>query len=91
MNNNPAEQDELVLNAIFLPSLDAAAQTWYEARHRFQMEPVGQNRDAYNKATFELGLRFTEWSAQLPEFFEQLRLWFDSHPEDRGGAGQALS
>lgn len=82
MNNEHSQQDELTLNSLLVPSLDAVAQTWYEVRQRFENEPVGQNRDAYNKATFELGLRFSELNAQLPDFFEQLRLWLNSHPED---------
>jgi hypothetical protein len=83
MSNEQIQIDELVLDAYLVPSLDAAAQAWYEVRQRFQNSPVGQNRDAYNKATFELGLRFSELNSQLPEFFEQLRFWLNSHPEDR--------
>jgi hypothetical protein len=86
MSNKQIKNDELTMDVVLVPSLDAAAQTWYEAMHRFQMEPLGENRDTYCKATFELGLRFTEWSTQLSEFFEQLRLWFDSHPEDSSAA-----
>jgi hypothetical protein len=79
MNDKPSEQDQVMLDAYFVPSLDAAAQTWLEARHLVQNEPARHNQDAYNKATFELGLKFSEWNAELPEFFEQLRLWLDAH------------
>ena len=83
MSNEQIQNDELMLDAYLVPSLDSAAQTWYEARQRFQNEAGREQRDAYMKATDELGHAFSEWSAQLPEFFEQLRLWLDSHPKDR--------
>lgn len=82
MNDRPTLQDALKLDPCFVPSLDAVAQTWFEARHRFQIEPMRQTQDAYNKATFELGLAFSRWNAEEPEFFEQVRMWIDSHPED---------
>jgi len=81
MNDKPLEQDELMLDAYLVPSLDAAAQTWCEARHRLQNEAGKQQRDAYMKATDELGQAFSTWAEQLPEFREQLALWVDSHPE----------
>lgn len=75
-------QDELMLDPYFVPSLDAVAQTWFEARHQFQIKPMRQTQDAYNKATFELGLAFSRWNAEEPEFFEQVRMWIDSHPTE---------
>jgi hypothetical protein len=82
MNNEHTLQDALRLDPSFVPSLDGVAQAWFEARHRFQIEPMRQTQDAYNKATFELGLAFSRWCDEEPEFFEQVRMWIDSHPRD---------
>jgi hypothetical protein len=81
MNDEQSGQGELTLDAFLVPSLDAAVEAWYEARHRFQNEPVRQNQDNYDAAVNELGQALSEWSAQLPGFREQLSLWLDSHPE----------
>lgn len=82
MNDKLTRQDALMQDPCFVPSLDAVAGTWLEARHNFQIERCKQTQDAYNKATFELGLAFSRWNAEEPEFFEQLRFWFNSHPAD---------
>lgn len=86
MNDEELRQDELMLDAYLIPSLDAAAQTWYEARQQFQMEPCRQNQNAYEKATNELGLAFSAWSTQLPELAEQFRFWFQTH----GASGELV-
>jgi hypothetical protein len=62
--------------------LQRAVETWYEARHRYQVVPMTQQHDAYNKATDELGQAFSQWKVEQPELIEQLRLWFATHPED---------
>lgn len=82
MNDEPTLQDALMRDPCFVPSLDAVAQTWFEARHQFQIERCRRNQNNYEKATFELGLAFSRWRDEEPEFFEQLRFWFNSHPED---------
>lgn len=81
MNEKPTIQDALRLDPCFVPSLDAVAQAWFEARHRFQIERSRQNQTNYERATSELGQVFSRWSAEEPEFFEQVRMWIDSHPE----------
>ena len=82
MNDKPSEEEELMLDAYLVPSLDAAAQIWFEARQQFRMEPCRQNQNAYEKATSKLGLAFSAWADQLPGFREQLALWLNPHPED---------
>ena len=74
--------NEMMLEDCFVPGLETAIKAWYAARHRFQIEPVRQSQDAYNKSTFELGQAFSEWSTQQPELFEQVRFWFYSHEKD---------
>lgn len=82
MNDEPTIQDALRLDPCFVPSLDAVARAWFEARHRFQIERCRQNQNHYERATNELWQTFSRWSAEEPEFFEQVRMWIDSHPED---------
>ncbi len=81
MNDRPSEQDELVLDAYIVPSIDAAAQTWYDARQGFQNEAGKVQRDAYMKGCDELAQALSVWADQLPGFREQLSMWVDSHPE----------
>jgi hypothetical protein len=82
MHYEPSEQDELMLVAIRMPSLDFTVQTWYEARQRFQNEAGKEQRDAYDAAVNQLGQALSVWSAKLPGFHEQLGMWIDSHPRD---------
>ncbi len=72
-------QNQLRMDACFTPALESATRTWYAARHRFQYEPMRQTQDAYDAATNALGLAFSEWVAEQPEVFEQLRLWLNAH------------
>lgn len=81
MNDELTLQDALRIDPCFVPSLDAVARAWFEARHRFQIEPCRQSQNDYEMATNELGQAFSRWSAEEPEFFEQLRFWIDSHPD----------
>ena len=77
------DQQQTVLTedvTISLP-LQLAIETWYEARLQFQREPMKQTQDTYSKATDELGQAFSQWKVEQPELVEQLRFWFEAHPE----------
>jgi hypothetical protein len=82
MNRNDEEQPELTQEVHLVPGLATAISAWYAARHRFQIEPKQQHQDVYDAATNELGLAFSERSAERPELFEQLRFWFAAYPEE---------
>ena len=82
MSDDQHQNKELRMDSCFTPSLESAARAWYEARHRYEIEPGKQNRDAYMKTTDELGQAFSKWKVERPELFEQLRLWFTSHQDD---------
>lgn len=82
MTDRCEDQTELTQEFNLAPGLAGAISKWYKARYAFQHERCRQHQDAYDAATNELGQAFSVWSAQLPEFFPQLRLWLNSHPED---------
>jgi hypothetical protein len=69
------QQTALTPDANLSPHLQRTMETWYAARHRFQIEPVRQNCDAYDAATNALGQAFLRWKVEQPELFEQFRLW----------------
>ena len=75
------QQTVLTADVTIAPQLQLAIETWYEARLRFQREPMKQTQDAYSKVTDELGQAFSQWEAEQPELVEQLRFWFVAHPE----------
>ena len=73
------QQTEPTLEIPISLRLQYAVQTWYAARHRCTIEPDKQNRDAYCKATDELGQTFSRWQLEQPELFEQFMF---ARPDD---------
>lgn len=82
MNYEQEHPGELSLDGRHVPSFDAVTKTWYRARHRYQIVPCEQTQSEYEVAVNELGLAFSTWNTQLPEFCEQLSLWLNSHQSD---------
>ena len=79
MSDEPHQSNESTLE--FAPDLATAMSARYAARHRFQIEPMRLHQDDYNAATDELGHAFSQWQAEQPELFEQLRFWLNAYPE----------
>jgi hypothetical protein len=82
MSDDQNQNNDLRMDWCFIPCLESAARAWYEARHRFQIEPSRQHQDDYCKATDELGQSLSACQVEQPELFEQLKLWFAAHQDD---------
>ena len=74
MTDRFEDDPEIMQQFQLFSDLATAISEWYGARQRFQNDPRKQLRDAYCKATDELGQALSQWWNPEPEFLAQLRL-----------------